>query len=388
VGFLATKYDGTEFRVSVYTREGGNTLYVDQSGNLWDTSPGGGLRDTGRDAVGGSGDYDSEGDNPGGGASGPMPPTVGADLTELGDGDYDGQVGIIRVGTNPDDMEELFTWNADVERWIGAPHTVMTSDDTWAMDMSRQPIAAFDNAWARFNGGVGWYRNGIRGHVRHAVAGTAVSIAGATIPIGPYDGEVFPNGGQVLIRGQLITYTGYTSTGGSEALTGCSGGSGTVPGQYTPVIPYSGGAGGDLGGFGTSVVPLDHVSEMYDAGFTLEERCWGWLNGGQDSSVMDVAPWYLNRDLADDFSYPGTSDAPGAAGLSGPGILLTGPGDPLSAQRGLERAFEFFSTDWTAFAPAEPTKRVLIPLLFGKMASGAKDNGECYGYTLQLRWVA
>lgn len=310
---------------------------------------------------------------------------VAAGITVVPQGDFDGQDGTARVGTDPDQHEEYFTWNAPLHRWIGKEMVTMSTDDAWALDLSRQPIAAFQNTWARFNGGVGWYRNGPRAFLR-----SATTLPSATINISTNeepDANLLAPAGQVLIRNQLVSYTGYVTTVGARQLTGCTGGSGTFPANITPVIPYGAASGGDYGGWGTTVNPIDRVVDLWNIGARLKERARAWLNGSQDNYAMTVAPYYLNQNLSDDFNYPGLSSPP--AGGLGFGVSLTGPALPLSGGAGVridERAFNQYSTGWTAFAAGAPAKRILIPILYGKMPAAAQDAGEVYGYTLTHRW--
>lgn len=93
MGYLASKSDGTQFRVSRYTKESGNILYVDEAGGLWDESDNGQyLVSLGRQAAGGAADYDSAGD-PAAAASPATPITTYAHLHSF-------QGGMTRSGWN------------------------------------------------------------------------------------------------------------------------------------------------------------------------------------------------------------------------------------------------------------------------------------------------
>lgn len=320
-------------------------------------------------------------------------PRIGASLIDLNAAGTpgDGQVGLVRIGEH----EEEFVFNATLGKWVGKEYASLTTTDSWALDFSRAPLAAFRNAWCKFSGGVGWEVRGPQTKLR-----SAVTLPAATINIAdPVNGSL-DTAGQVLIRDQLVTYTGVSGASGAMQLTGCSGGSGTFPADSTPVIPFaSTQGGGDPGGWGTTVTPLDHVGELWAAGFRLQERANAWINGSVDLVSMSVAPFYLNYNLGEDMgaaaAYPSANNAP-VAGMLGPGLTLTGPAydmggfsAPGNHDRRSERGFEMRSAEWTNWAASAPTKRFLVPVLYGKMNSAAaNDNGEVYGWTHRLRWVS
>lgn len=321
-------------------------------------------------------------------------PVIGADLVDLGT-PVDGKTGIVRLGSGDDVHEEIFI--GDGSNWIGRERVILTTTDSWAMDLSRCPIANFANAWAKFSGGVGWQILGGRTALR-----SSTTLPTGTINVKDWIGYggAIPASGTVFIRDQLITFTGVVTTPGAMQLTGCTGGTGTFPADITPVIPatIANYGGGDSGGWGTMVVPLDRCDELYDAGFVLEERANCWVNGSCDLKRMTIAPHYLNYDLGEDMgaaaNYP-RPNLPPIAGMLGPGIQLQGPPYdmagytvPGSHNRADERGFEQRHAAWTAWASADPTKRFLLPTLYGKMETGAQDNGEVYGYTLRVRWVS
>jgi hypothetical protein len=309
-------------------------------------------------------------------------------------GDYDTQPGVMRIGAGADTHEEEFRWNAAEGRWIGLERVVLTTTDSWAMDLSRCPIVRFANAWAKFSGGVGWQAKGPRTGLR-----SAVTLPTGTINIADPSGGALASSGQVLIRDQLVTFGGVVTTPGAMQLTGCSGGTGSFPADLTPVIPWSSGAigGGDPGGWGTTVTPLDRVSDLWTAGFRLEERANAWLNGSCDLFAMEVAPFFFNYNLDESmgsnalYAFP---NLPPVAGMLGPGLKLTGPAydmagfDPPGEQSvQIERGFEMRHASWTAWTAGTPTKRFLSPVLYGRMPSGAQDNGQVYGWTHRMRWV-
>lgn len=337
-------------------------------------------------------------------------PKLAATLAALGSGQYDGHIGIIRIGSGIDAYIEEFVWDSAARGggggWVGKDeHIVMVTDDAWALDWTRQPISALRNAWARPNGGVGWARAGAAAIVR----GDFVVPASGTfeIPVKDYGVTGLPPQGQLSVRSLIFAYTGLDTTLGAKKFTGVTlvfGAPGvTLYGDYTPIIPYAPteGGGGDPGGWGTTPFPLDHVGEMWAAGFRLEERMQALMNGSQDLKRLSIAPWYLNYNLGEDFDYPalqgvGGSAAPPPSTLLGPGVTLLGTDQPLagigpSGGTGTvidERSFNWVESNWVSWTPpSPPTKRVLVPVLYGRMPADAKDNGQAYSVTLALRWV-
>lgn len=337
-------------------------------------------------------------------------PKVGATLAALGSGQYDGHAGVLRIGTGIDAHTERFLWDssarAGVGGWVGEQaYDVLTTDDAWALDWTRQPLSLIRGAWIRPNGGVGWARSGSAAILKNDV--TVPATGAFTMDIHDYGATTIPaGGGNITVRGMIISYAARSGGAGTYQLTGClylggapagvtlSGGAtwNTAP---TPIIPYTPvtGGGGDPGGWGTTVVPLDQAGAVWNAGFRLQERIHAWMNGSQDMKALSIAPWYLNYDVGDDFLYPLLSAAP-PAGMLGPGITVTGVAQhmasitsPGSGSVVDERRFKWAETDWTAWAPAAPAKRLLVPILYGKMPVDANDTGQTYGVTLSLRWV-
>lgn len=333
------------------------------------------------------------------------PPKLATDLVDLGPGLYDGHVGIVRIGTWPDMHEEQFVWSAEATpepMWIGArEYVVLSALDAWAMDFARQPMSLLRNKWARPNGGVGWQVVGQRGY-----ADEAVTLPDTDIHVISAPGEAaWPSAGQFLLRDVLITYTGFTldGAGPNGTFTGCSNNSAfngrTFDAGHTPIIPYGAEAAGDHGGWGTSVVQLDRVGELWAAGFRLEERLDGFFNGTTDLTSVDFAPFYLNTDANENLgaasNYPALSkSADTVPNLLGPGVTVTSPAYDMGGytQPGThlpydERGFERRTSAWMPWAAAAPTKRFLTPLLYAKHATAAKNNGECYSVNLMMRWT-
>jgi hypothetical protein len=331
-------------------------------------------------------------------------PKLASNLAGLGTGQYDGHVGIIRLGSYPDIHAEEFVWSSAASKWIGAnEYQLVTGNDAWGMDWARQPLARIRNKWCRPNGGVSWQVIG-----PHGALVSDVTLPQATIQIEcptTYNASNFPPGGY-LIRDQLVVSTGASDvSAGVVNLTGCTGGSGTYPGKtggssFTPVIPFGQPSGGDQGGWGTTGVMLDRVGEMFAAGFTLQERLDGFINGTTDLTSLELAAFYLNMNAGEDLgasgNYPGlnvTADL--VPGLLGPGVKVTGPAydmggysAPGTHKASDERGYERRTSPWTTWAAATPTKRFLWPLLYGRHNVATKSNGEAYSVNLSLRWVS
>jgi hypothetical protein len=332
-------------------------------------------------------------------------PKIASTLAALGTGQYDGHIGIIRLGTYPDIHTEEFVWNASTSKWIGSSeYQVVTGNDAWAMDWARQPLSRIRNKWCRPNGGVSWQIIGPHGGLY-----TGVTLPAATLVVqvqSLYNAASFASAGQLLVRDQLVSYTGVSDvTTGRIQFTGCSGGSGAMDGNssgatFTPVIPFTQANGGDQGGWGTVGVIMDHVAEMFTAGFTLEERLDGFINGTTDLTSLELAAFYLNMNAGEDLgaasNYPGLSvTADLVPNLLGPGVKITGPAYDMGgySQPGThkcedERGFERRTSAWTAWSSGTPTKRFLWPLLYGRHNIATKSNGEAYSVNLSLRWVS
>lgn len=303
-------------------------------------------------------------------------PVIATNLAGLGAGTYDGQPGIIRLGS--DFYEEEFTWNASAGRWIGTrTHELISQIDTWGMDLSDYPLESIRQSWCRL-------RNAIP-YGKSKAALTADFVIGTDTSMAVDNLGNFTASGQVFSRGRTWSYSGRSASSGAGNLTGLSlisgTNSGTLPGGDTIVWQLP----GDVGGWGSVVRYLDHAGEMYAGGFELEERLKIHLNGSHDDVAMTVGVYYFNFNAGEDIAELGSVASP--SGGLGFGITKTGPPDDLQTGRAGERPFQIGNAGWTLLAAGTPTKRFLIPMLFAKMESStAKDNGEEYGAVLEARW--
>lgn len=312
-----------------------------------------------------------------GSSSGPSLPVVATTKAGLGT-IINGKEGVIQLGTYPDDREIEF--RARGGRWLSQPFTVMHQNDAWATDGINQQPGDVQNQWYRPIHGVGWYHGSL------AVLASNYTSGASTIVVKLKAGA-FASAGLLMMRGWTPAYTGLTNNGdGTWTFTGVtSGPTTTLYADYTPVIPYDTANAGDLGGWGLVPSPIDRAGEMFAAGFTLEESIRVYLNGSQDAMAMSVALYWWQYDTGDLFTNPSPYAEP--SGHLGASTTITGNADPKAATRDLERGFDVFTQDWVAWPGGVPTKRWLVPVLYHRMPAGAKDTGEMYGLTHQMRWV-
>jgi hypothetical protein len=295
------------------------------------------------------------------------PPTVASTLAGLGSGDFDGAIGLLRIGTYPDVHEEEFTWNDTAGKWIATrEHVMFSTSDAWGMDLGNRSLAQIRNNWARVGNGLPYEKT-------RTLLGADETLPTGTITLS--DASSFATSGAIRIRDNLITYTGKST----NDLTGCSGGTGTH--AAGTLVTQN-----ERGGWGTEHVPMDNVKALWDAGLRLQEQASCWLNGSFDHIAMSVAPYYWSKALGGaTWTLPPAHTPSGGLGI---GLTVTGPADDFVASRIDERPFEWSSTSWTDWAASAPTEKFLIAGLYGRMNDAAAiDCGEVYGYTLRLRWV-
>jgi hypothetical protein len=313
-------------------------------------------------------------------------------LADLGNGQVDGQIGIVRIGDEPDDAELRLRWRQATARWVGPEMEVASLNDAWAIDGINQQPGDVQNQWYRPIHGVAWYHGS-----RAVLANDYVPGAGTIVvknKIGP-----FAAAGLLMLRGWTPAYTGLTNNGnGTWTFTGVTGGpSVTLYADMTPVIPYDSNNAGDSGGWGGPVRVIDHAAQLWTAGFRLQERVpLVYMNGSHDSMAMDAALWWFQHDPTTDlYTMPAPWDQPmGLPGVLGKGITVTGPSEHHAGFDGTgtrvdERGFTTITAyqDWVSWAAGAPTKRYLKPFLYHRMPAGAKDTGEMYNLHWSLRWI-
>jgi hypothetical protein len=203
-------------------------------------------------------------------------------------------------------------------------------------------------------------------------------------------GIVFPSTGTLLIRDNILTYTGITLTGVSQAantfkFTGvalASGTGGSVPDDVDVVLGF-------VGGFGMQTASLGFATEFWAAGLRLQEKLVALMNG-DGTRALTVAPYWFQYDDGDGTSFPANSaTASGGVGFSASlvGVTTLGGSDKYS-----ERSFYWAENDWADWASAgtsskAPTKRFLFPRLYAKMPASSVESGQLLDATLRLRWV-
>lgn len=309
----------------------------------------------------------------------------GQTLANLGNGQVDGQIGIVRIGAEPDDAELRLRWRAASARWVGPEVEVATINDAWAVDGINQQPGDVQNAWYRPIHGVAWY-HGCRATLATDYVPGAVTITVKQLIAGPFTAT-----GKLMLRGWTPSYTGITNNGdGTFTFTGVTNGpTVTLFANVTPVIPYDNANAGDAGGWGVTTHVLDHAKELWNAGFRLQERVpLVYMNGSQDLQAMDATLfWFQYEATVDLYSTPSPYDPP--SGALGKSITITGPADPHGPNRDDERGFETITAyeSWVTWTAGAPTKRYLKPFLYHRMPAGAKDTGEMYNLHWLTRWT-
>lgn len=309
---------------------------------------------------------------PGGGGGGdPVPVDTPPQVIYIDTGDTiadldpDGApTALVRHGTAleiPISLGDDGTW-----RQASDPHVMIHQADTWGMDLLNHSLASIRNAYMRFSNPL-TYSFPARSYL------TVAAGSGANTLTLNSAAAFAASGNMRVTLGQVIAWTGKVG----NQLTGVTGVSIGLP-QNTLMV-----SGVTVGGWGTSVVPLDRVDEMYAAGFTLETMATAFMNGSFDHKAMSVAPYYSHMNAGESY---GELVLTPTGGL-GMGTAIVSDPDDYATVRDGERQFHQMFQDWTAL-PVTPAKRFLHASMFGKMNdAAANDTGEVYAYTLRLRYV-
>jgi hypothetical protein len=286
---------------------------------------------------------------------------VASSLAGLGAGVSDGQPGIVRVGTWPDQHEIRMWWNQSLAKWVGEEMVLANQSDQWGINMGHVNAAASvaDFVFPYF--ALPYGKN-------HSILNGAHTLPVGTITVA--SAATFAASGKVQIRDSTVTYTGKTGT----TLTGCTGGSGTYP-DKTDVVQ------GEVGGWGTQSRPLLFAQQLWSAGFRLQENLSAMMNGSDDGKAMTLGVYWHQMDLDDN---PNFFSPSGGLGIS---AQLVGPSTTLGWPKPQERAFAMRSTGWIDYVGSAPTKKFMIPHVFAKMAAGAIDTGEFVDSILRVRWI-
>lgn len=295
-------------------------------------------------------------------------------------GPVDGDIGILRIGTWPNVHEEFLKY--DGAKWIGDPITVLTQSDTWAMDLGDKKgsdlllfslvknAIPYGKAYTKLNG------------TQNANAATINALARYTI------GPAFTASGTILIRDNIITYTGITGAqSGNFSFTGCtlaSGSGGSIPDTVDIVQGFP-------GGFGMVASALPFAADLWAAGLRLQEKITSFMNGSPEAGgnkALTIAPYWYQYNAGDGYAVP---VVPPSGGL-GFSASLVGSIDPGAVWTS-ERPFTWAENPWADWAGAGdagkvPAKRFLLPRIYGKMPAGSIDTGECLDTTLRVRWIS
>lgn len=362
---LTTPVLGSEYVSVAYVAPASNPRLQDNAGNL--------VASFGPVAV----NNDTSGSFPSGGT------LVAATLAGLGAGPFnDGQLAIIRIGAWPNIHEEFIKYDAALGKWLGDPITLLTQSDTWAMDLGDKKgtdLLLF-----------GLVKNAIPyGKAYTKLNGTQNANAATINVLARYSGgPAFAATGTILIRDNIITYTGITGAQtGNFSFTGCvlqSGSGGAIPDTVDVTQGFP-------GGFGMVSSPLPFAAELWAAGLRLQEKMSSFMNGSPEAGgnkALTIAPYWYQYNAGDGYASPVTPPN-GGLGFSASVVGSVDPGGPWTA----ERPFTWAENAWADWAGAGdagkvPAKRFLLPRIYGKMAAGSIDTGECLDTTLRVRWVS
>lgn len=324
---------------------------------------------------------------------------VGAELADLGEPNYDDAFGVIEGGSGVNKWRECFSWDLARGRWRGATvYDIHKVIDSWALDWTHQPIAAIDNAYARPNGGVGWTRSGACAKLSDDVAVPA-SPTTFDCPVDDAGVDGLPDSGQLATRGLVWSYASIDRTPGSMVIEDCvllSGAPVALVAEFTPLIPYAPvlGGGGDPGGYGCIPRAITNAGALWAAGFRPLLQMSGLMNGSMDEKALTLGLFFQQYDYNEDGVYTALTSPP-PVGTLGPAITLEGPTDPHAGITDgdgdilSERAFEWgtpVGTGWQTWGAGAITDDIIVPVLYGKMATGAKDTGQAYRVTAELVW--
>lgn len=305
-------------------------------------------------------------------------PKVGTTLAQLGTG-ADGQLGILRIGSWPNLHEIYLTYDVGSGKWISDSVVLVTQSDSWAMDLgNRSGTNLLD--WTLVTNAIPYGKTYTILNGAHDLddasfsGGTGVlAVQSTTSP----KGQPFTNDGIVLIRDNIISYTGKTAT----TLTGCTvtaGTKGVIPDTIDVLQGFP-------GGFGMVVSALPFATEAWAAGLRLQERLTALMNAAPTpgSQRLSVAPYWFEYNAGDGISAVPT---PVAGGL-GVSAILQGEADSGGIGKDSERSFSWAENPWSDITQFTPTKRYLSPRIVGKMEAGSIDTGEVLDLKLEVRWV-
>lgn len=307
--------------------------------------------------------------------AGPGAVKVAATRAALGAGAFDGQEALITLGAWPNLHVIRLFWNLAAGVWIGAEKTVLTQNDTTAMDLGNRSGAQLLD-WSELAYSIPYAKSYAQLTAAPDLSsaaftgGTGVLTVDSTLS--PHTDPFAPSG-TLRIRDNVITYTGKTGT----TFTGCtrtSGSGGVIPVSVDVVQ-------GAPGGWGMVPETVGFAAEGYAAGFRLQESLIALTNAAPGGKRISVAPYWRQAAVGDGVS---PVPVPPAGGLGLGAIMVSGVAD--GGAKTDERSFFETENGWTDL-PFAPTKRYLTPTVVAKMEAGAIDTGEVLDAMLRVRWV-
>ena len=323
-------------------------------------------------------------------------PRTATTISALGDGVFDGEQAILRVGTYPNIHEEPLTWSNTQDKWFGSEHILVTQGDAWAMDLGNRSQAqlevytAIDNpvpygqAFAVIDGSLNlsdssFNNDGSPTGVIPVVDDTLSSHSYPFIDAGAVVGSPM-QGTYYRIRDNYLIGEVNATNDGFENCAVVQGSRGTIPnGEYIRQ--------GWPGGWGFSVVPVAFADDLWAAGLHLQERLMSLMNcapdAGSGERTLQIAPYWYQYDPGDG----GMNVAVPLTGGMGTSAVLTSLAD-TGGDIVAERPFFMTSNDWSDWPLATPTKTFLLPRLAGKMETGSETSGSCLDTRLGVRWAS
>ena len=317
-----------------------------------------------------------------GGGDTAEPARVGSTVAELNAAGVpsDGQLGILRLGTWPNQHEEYLRWVAGSPgRWVSEERIIVTQNDSWAMDLGNRSAAdlvqftrimqaiPYGKAYAQVVGA-----QNVSGFAGAGVLTVNDTRDGTTAGFGKSLG--FQNSGTLLVRDNIITYTGRTNT----TFTGCNkvaGTGGVIPATVDVLQGYT-------GGYGFVIAPVPWAEELWAAGLRLQEKALCLMNDAPGAThQLEVAPYWREFDNGD-----GNTLSDYAVGGLGMSAVLRQAVAADGGNKNNERMFHWTENGWTDWTEGVPSKRYLTPTIMGKMDAGAIDTGEVLDYRLAVRW--
>jgi hypothetical protein len=331
------------------------------------------------------------------GGGGGTPTRVGASVTELNAPGVpeDGALGEIRLGAWPNRHSLPLIYDASISKWASEEITVIRQLDPMTMDLGNRSGSEL-LTWTKIDNEAPYARSFTQTTAQIDLSSAAFAGGTGTIPVHDTASDHSSNPfqpGTVWIRDNAIS-VGSVTPGVPGSLNNCTlvqGSGGIIPATVDVVQDYT-------GGYGLEPLVVKWAAEMYAAGFQIYEFLSSLMNPAPDGKRLSIAPYWRQFNDGDGATAPrGTYLATGGLGLGNQIISGTNPGGDKAS----ERSF-FYTTAAVAStatvggsvgaagwqpSPIVPTKRYIIPQLYGKMEAGAIDTGEVLDTKLSVKWV-